>query len=56
MVNRVAALVGKGKIEMTVGPVPEPKADEVLIKVRHCGVCGSDVHNFLEGRTVRARP
>lgn len=51
MVNRVAALVGKGKIEMTVGPVPEPKADEVLIKVRHCGVCGSDMHNFLEGRT-----
>ena len=51
MVNRIASLVGKGKIEMTEGQIPTPAKDEVLIKVRHCGVCGSDVHNFLEGRT-----
>ena len=25
-------------------PKPEPKADEVLIKVAACGFCGSDVH------------
>lgn len=25
-------------------PVPEPEADEVLVKVRATGVCGSDVH------------
>jgi len=25
-------------------PVPEPKADEVLIEVKTCGVCGTDVH------------
>jgi len=25
-------------------PVPEPGDDEVIIKVRACGICGSDVH------------
>lgn len=51
MINRVASLVGKGKIEMVTGPIPVPKGDEVLIHVKHCGICGSDVHNFQAGRT-----
>ena len=51
MVNRIASLVSKGKIEMTTGEIPAPAANEVLIKVKHCGICGSDVHNFLAGGT-----
>ena len=51
MVNRIASLVDKGKIEMTTGKVPVPTAHDVLIKVKHCGICGSDIHNFLEGGT-----
>ena len=51
MENRVASLVGKAQIRMTTGPVPSPGSGEVLIKVRHCGICGSDVHNFQEART-----
>ena len=27
-------------------PVPEPKVGEVLIKVKACGICGTDVHIF----------
>jgi 2-desacetyl-2-hydroxyethyl bacteriochlorophyllide A dehydrogenase len=27
-------------------PRPEPKADEVLIEVERCGICGTDVHIF----------
>lgn len=27
-------------------PVKEPDEDEVLIKVRYCGICGTDVHIF----------
>ena len=27
-------------------PDPEPRADEVLLKVRACGVCGSDTHCY----------
>ncbi|MFP6899332.1 MAG: alcohol dehydrogenase catalytic domain-containing protein, partial [Opitutales bacterium] len=28
--------------------VPEPADDEVLLKVSHCGVCGSDLHAWLD--------
>jgi L-iditol 2-dehydrogenase len=37
--------------------VPEPTlaADEVLIEVRACGICGSDVHG-IDGSTGRRRP
>ena len=36
-------------------PDPEPKADEVLIKVMACGICGSDVHG-LDGSSGRRIP
>lgn len=31
-------------------PVPEPGADEVLIRVGSVGICASDVHYYKEGR------
>ncbi len=36
-------------------PAPSPKADEVLVRVRACAVCGSDVHG-MDGSTGRRRP
>ncbi len=36
-------------------PAPEPGPDEVLVAVRACGVCGSDVHG-MDGSTGRRRP
>jgi 2-desacetyl-2-hydroxyethyl bacteriochlorophyllide A dehydrogenase len=36
-------------------PDPEPKADEVLVRVMACGICGSDVHG-LDGSTGRRIP
>jgi len=32
------------RIKMVEKPVPTPGADEVLIEVKACGICGSDVH------------
>ena len=29
-------------------PTPEPGPGQVLLKVDHCGVCGSDLHAFLD--------
>ncbi len=29
---------------------PKPRADEALVKVEACGVCGSDVHYYQHGR------
>ena len=36
-------------------PEPEVAADELLVKVAACGICGSDVHG-LDGSTGRRRP
>jgi L-iditol 2-dehydrogenase len=36
-------------------PVPRAAAGEVLIRVKTCGICGSDVHG-MDGSTGRRRP
>src|SRR5215510_14402663 len=36
-------------------PTPEAGADEVLVRVAACGICGSDVHGF-DGSTGRRIP
>src|SRR5437762_2663356 len=36
-------------------PTPHPGPDEVLIAVKACGICGSDVHG-MDGSTGRRRP
>lgn len=36
-------------------PVPEPAADELLVRIRACGICGSDVHGY-DGSTGRRLP
>jgi L-iditol 2-dehydrogenase len=34
---------------------PQPRADELLIRIRACGICGSDVHGY-DGSTGRRLP
>jgi L-iditol 2-dehydrogenase len=36
-------------------PTPEPAADEVLVAVKACGICGSDVHG-MDGSSGRRIP
>ena len=43
------------KLEMTDMPVPETGANDVLVRVRACGICGSDVHG-MDGSTGRRIP
>ncbi|HEY5254857.1 MAG TPA: galactitol-1-phosphate 5-dehydrogenase, partial [Acidobacteriaceae bacterium] len=43
------------KLQLVDMPVPSPAADEVLIQVAACGICGSDVHGF-DGSTGRRVP
>ena len=43
------------KLEYTDVPDPEIGPDEVLIRVKSCGICGSDVHGY-DGSTGRRRP
>ena len=37
---------GKEKIELKEVPVPAPGPGEVLLRVRACGICGSDLHFY----------
>lgn len=46
MVMRTSMLWQPGKLTVEERPVPEADAGEVLIKVRACGICGTDVHIF----------
>ncbi|MCX6616384.1 MAG: alcohol dehydrogenase catalytic domain-containing protein, partial [Acidobacteria bacterium] len=34
------------KMEVVDVPKPKIKPDEVLLKVKYCGVCGSDIHFY----------
>jgi L-iditol 2-dehydrogenase len=43
------------RLELADMPVPEIGPDEVLVRVRTCGICGSDVHGF-DGSTGRRIP
>ncbi len=43
---------GAGRMECVELPVPEPRAGEVLIRVRTVGICGSDINRVVE-RTDR---
>ena len=35
---------GVGKMGYTTRPIPNPKEDEVLVKLEYVGICGSDMH------------
>ena len=43
------------QLEMVEMPQPEISPDDVLVRVRACGICGSDVHGF-DGSTGRRIP
>ena len=49
MKNRIAKLVDVNKIEIFEEDLPSLKKDEVLVKVKSTGICGSDLHYFEYG-------
>jgi len=50
---REAILEGKRKFVVRDGPEPVLDEGEVLIKVQYCGICGSDLHTYIEGVPAR---
>jgi (R,R)-butanediol dehydrogenase/meso-butanediol dehydrogenase/diacetyl reductase len=49
---KAAVLVGLRRIEFQDKPKPVIKSGEVLVKVEYCGICGSDVHGYLNGIVI----
>lgn len=52
---KALVLTAYNKLEYMDMPDPEINPDEVLVEVRACGICGSDVHG-LDGSTGRRIP
>jgi len=46
---KAAVLEGIEKIKIIDVPVPEIKADEALLKVEFCGICGTDIKIYKSG-------
>lgn len=52
---KTVAFAGPGKMELREAPDPTPAAGEVVIDVSHCGICGSDLHEYAsQGPSMRA--
>ena len=49
MQNSEAILVTPKQFVIQNCPMPEPKEDEILMKVEYVGMCGSDIHGFEFG-------
>ncbi|HCU91874.1 MAG TPA: butanediol dehydrogenase [Actinobacteria bacterium] len=50
MTTMQAALLREfGKLEVEEVPVPEPGPGEVLVRVKACGICGTDLEEWLSG-------
>lgn len=47
--------LGANELKIMDVPKPEPKEGEVLLRIKSCGICGSDVHGYL-GLTGRRTP
>ncbi|MCL2058029.1 MAG: zinc-dependent alcohol dehydrogenase family protein [Oscillospiraceae bacterium] len=43
---KALVLTDVGKLELQVRTVPTPGAGEVLVRVKACGICGTDLHIF----------
>ena len=49
-----AALVAEsGELVIDEVAIPEISEDEVLVEVKHCGICGSDLHFYRKQRPVK---
>jgi (R,R)-butanediol dehydrogenase/meso-butanediol dehydrogenase/diacetyl reductase len=46
---RAAVYRGRGRIEVEERPLPAPGPGDALLRVSHCGVCGTDLHMVLDG-------
>lgn len=52
---KALTLIGSSQFTYSEAPEPEMHADEVLVRVAACGICGSDVHG-MDGSTGRRIP
>lgn len=48
--NLAVVIRARGALAVEDHPMPVPRADEALVRVRYGGICGSDLHYWKDGR------
>lgn len=56
MLMKAARIYGKKDIRLEDIPIADPKENQVQIKVKYCGICGSDLHAYLEAWGLPTEP
>ena len=46
---KAAQFFGKGDVRVDDVAEPQPSDDEVLVEIEWCGICGSDLHEYIIG-------
>lgn len=46
---KAAQYFGKGDLRVVEVTEPTRKDDEALVAIEWCGICGSDLHEYLHG-------
>jgi 2-desacetyl-2-hydroxyethyl bacteriochlorophyllide A dehydrogenase len=49
---KAAQFFGARDIRISTVPSPTPKPDQVLVDIEWCGICGSDLHEYIKGPLV----
>ena len=49
---RAAVYLGAGRIEVQEWPEPRPAAGELFLRLRGCGLCGSDIAKVVRDTVV----
>ena len=48
---QAGVITGKGQLELRELPHPDPRPDGVVVDIRYCGICGTDVQAYQHGGT-----
>lgn len=53
---KAAVITGPDQLSVLEVPAPEPGDGDVLVRIRACGLCGSDPHGLHQGHIVPGAP
>lgn len=53
---KVVAINNPGEIELVEKNKPEPKENEALLKIKYCGICGSDIATYTGDQPFASYP
>ncbi|KRL79617.1 hypothetical protein FC17_GL000331 [Secundilactobacillus paracollinoides DSM 15502 = JCM 11969] len=53
---KAVRIYGEKDVRVEDVTIDDPKDDEVQVRVKYCGICGSDLHAYLEGWGLPTQP